>query len=363
LWAPVLEKAMTAIDKDGNVAPEGASYLRLWGSPATRAFRALLGVAAASREIPAGILSPKMDVALDRINPGKDLEQLYHLLQGDNVPPYVPVTVFAGLVGHGRAPLFYTSVWRPWAANTGLGTEWFKSFADHAFRSSVYRQEDLERFLREFAGKGVNSTQWPALTVTQGQAPTALQAVECVCRWARSSLLFPGKRGSGFYTAEQVRLHDEIAQHLQAHRPVCLGSRKEVGRKDDLDPEPGASGEPMSKGLAGGHAYAVTGCHEDTHTGLRFVQVWNPWGRTGRGYTFTLTTPSLNQLPNGAAVKKAFERMLTGKKLPTAYETESPLFWLELDDVTKRFHDLYTCGSTGTPDLITAARTLAGLPP
>jgi hypothetical protein len=356
LWAPVLEKAMTALDEQGNVAPEGAGYVRLWGSPSTRAFRALLGVAAESRAIPAGILSPKMDVALDRVNPGKDLELLYHVLQGDDVPSYVPVDVFAGLIALGRAPLFYTSVWKPWAATTGLGAAWFQSYQLRVFQGSVYRQEHFEQFMRGHAQQ--HSTQWHASTVTQGQAPTALQAVECVCQWARRTLLFPGKRGSGLYTLEQVRLHDEIAQHLQSHRPLCLGSRKEVGRS--TDPEPGASGEPMSKGLAGGHVYAVTGCHTDADTGLRFVQAWNPWGRTGRGYSFTLTDSSLRQLPNGAAVKKAFQRKLTGERIPTAYETESPLFWLELDDVTKRCHDLYTCGPS-TPGLILEARKLAGL--
>jgi hypothetical protein len=358
LWAPVLEKAMTALDEQGSLAPEDASYVRLWGSPATRAFRALLGVAAESRAIPAGILSAKSDVAIDRINPGKDLELLYRVLQGADVPPYVPVDVFAGLIELGSAPLFYTSAWKPWATTTGLGAAWFQSFVGRAFQGSVYRQEEFERFLRAFAGPGVNSTQWHPPPVTQGQPPTALQAAECVCQWARRTLLFPGKRGSGFYTAEQARLHAEIEQHLQAHRPVCLASRKEVGRTKDA--EPGASGEPMSKGLAGGHVYAVTGCHTDPNTGLRFVQVWNPWGRTGRGYTFTFTDSSLRQLPTGAALKKALGRKITGERAPTAYETESPLFWLELDDVTKRFHDLYTCGSS-TPGLILEARKLAGL--
>ena len=83
-----------------------------------------------------------------------------------------------------------------------------------------------------------------------------------------------------------------------------------------------------------------------------------PLGAHGRGYTFTLTDPLLWQLPNGAAVKTALDRKLTGGPVPTAYETQSPLFWLELDDVTKRFHDLYTCGPS-TPSLILEARKLA----
>jgi hypothetical protein len=171
--------------------------------------------------------------------------------------------------------------------------------------------------------------------------------MECVCQWAGRKRLFPGRRWTGRYTAAQVRLYDEIERHLLALRPVCLLTRELVGTPD---PERGTRGERKSKGLAGSHVYAVTGCHTDAATGARFVQVFNPWGRTGRGYAFSPT--ALHLKPSPAALQ-------TWSKHQSAYETAEPLFWLELADVTKRCEEIYTCKTT--PIVIKQGRALGGL--
>jgi Calpain family cysteine protease len=172
-------------------------------------------------------------------------------------------------------------------------------------------------------------------------------ALRQVCKWVSKRLVFSGRRGTALYTTTQVRLFDELEQHLLALHPVCLGTRKLVGTPD---PVLGSSGETKSKGLAGGHGYAVTGCYTHTATGVRFVQVFNPWGNTGRGYTFA--PGSLHLKPT----KAASERIMKGEK---AYETEAPLFWLELADVTKRCNKVFFCKTT--PDVIKLGRTYGGL--
>jgi hypothetical protein len=146
-----------------------------------------------------------------------------------------------------------------------------------------------------------------------------------------------------------------MEQHLQQHRPVCLGTRALVGRSDRTL---GSSGETKSKGLAGSHGYAVTGCFKVPDSPLRFVQVYNPWGNTGqgsgRGYTFS--PEHLKVPPSRAARERAEKRKAGGLRPETAYETDEPLFWVELTDLTRRFDLLYTC--TKTPDLIVEGRRL-----
>ena len=50
----------------------------------------------------------------------------------------------------------------------------------------------------------------------------------------------------------------------------------------------------------------------------------------------------------------ALQRWVQGQ---SAYETEPPLFWLELADVTKRCRKMYVCEST--PEVILAGRKVS----
>jgi hypothetical protein len=367
LWAAVLEKAMTAIDKEGRFDPKGASYERLKGGQSHLAFQALLGVEANFETLTEDVYhyDPTSNDFLD----------LRKILKGDHTDsPSMPVktALFGGLVDPTKLNTFYDTVWEPWVDQTNLLPLWMSSFGTHSSQGRVYRLDDFEHYLRAFANNPVNGMLWTTLsfgfnsTVFEAdfaafrsnplgvpmpdhrrRAPTAVQAAEQVCRWVRQQRVFSGRRGTGLYTTTQVRLYDELAQHLLALRPVCLGTRKLVGTPG---PELGSSGEQMSKGLAGAHGYAVTGCYTDNATGARFVQVFNPWGRTGRGYTFA--PGSLHLKPTRAAC----ERIMMGEK---AYETAEPLFWLELADVTKRCDKVFFCKTT--PDVIKLGRTYSGL--
>ena len=191
------------------------------------------------------------------------------------------------------------------------------------------------------------------------QAPTLAQAVQCIVDWVRRKRVFAGERGSGLYTLEQEELYREIQGHLQNYRPVCLGTSSFRGTQG---PGLGNAGEHLSKGLAGPHAYAVLDCREGPG-GTKYVQVYNPWGRTGRGYTFA---PDFLRLPRSTAAEvRWYERSIDPqipphRQMEHAYATDAGTFYLELSDVTKRCNSLYTCKQT--PPVIVQGRLQAGQP-
>ena len=113
--------------------------------------------------------------------------------------------------------------------------------------------------------------------------------MRCVCDWVGRQQILSRRRGSGRYTRRQVLLYAELQQHVAYHHPVCLNTRAHVGAPEAAR---GASGESVSKGLAGPHCYAVLDCFWDPDSGSRYLQVFNPWGRIGRGYTFAPRTCS-----------------------------------------------------------------------
>jgi hypothetical protein len=65
--------------------------------------------------------------------------------------------------------------------------------------------------------------------------------------------------------------------------------------------------------------------------------------------------------PSPAAIRRKLGREQRGEKAERAYETEAPVFWLELADVTKRCAKLYTCPGDAPPKLIAASRQYSGL--
>jgi hypothetical protein len=355
LWAAVLEKAMTAFEKEGHFTPQGADYFRLKGARPHITFRVLLGVETT--------YSPLQYHAQKTVIAEAEESLLSDLLRG-RASILLPQqqALFGGLVKQAELPLFYANVWGEWVAKTGLYTQWMTAASSHIGRGGVYRQEDFDQYIKVHAQR--YQSDWVILQHQHDlktlhlrigsdfrgvrDTPTAQWAVERVCAWARQQQVFAGKRGTGLYTPAQLALFNEIQGHLLAYRPVCLGTRQGVGAPD---PVRGVSGEHVSKGLAGPHGYAVVGCHTDGATGVRFVKVFNPWGHTGRGYTFAPN--ALHLKPTKAAI----ERIMKGEQ---AYETAEPQFWLELADVTKRCSQIYTCTGAFTPRLIEVSRRYRG---
>ena len=203
----------------------------------------------------------------------------------------------------------------------------------------------------------------PAVTAAfvggPSQAPTLAQAVQCVVDWVRRKRVFAGERGSGLYTLDQEELYREIQGHLRNCRPVCLGTSSFRGIQG---PGTGNAGEHLSKGLAGPHAYAVLDCREGPG-GTKYVQVFNPWGRTGRGYTFA---PDFLRPPRSTAAEVRWYERSNNPQIPPhrqmehAYQTDAGEFYLELSDVTKRCNSLYAC--LQTPPVIVQGRLQAGQP-
>lgn len=221
--------------------------------------------------------------------------------------------------------MLYKSWWSPWASRLGLKGRFTVAFGNKTALGGVYRQEDFEDWLKSF-DTGLDGAIW----LVQPDDIRLDDVMNAIIKWTRSKSLFAFKRGTGIYNQNQLNLYTKIESHLQARSPVCLGTRAAVGT---AEPTPGSSGEPISKGFAGKHGYAVLATRNVN--GLRFVQVYNPWGQMGRGYSFA--PPELHMKPNAKGLVQVGEKRLT------AYETDSPIFWLELADVTKRCDKLYTC--------------------
>ncbi|MEY8715402.1 hypothetical protein AB9G26_08995 [Francisella philomiragia] len=89
-----------------------------------------------------------------------------------------------------------------------------------------------------------------------------------------NDLNLPGKRGTGVYNNNIIKLWDFCARGAPGNN-ICtvLGSNNEVGRKQTAK---GYCKEMVSKGLAGKHAYTVLSVFE--YNDLKFVRVFNPWG-------------------------------------------------------------------------------------
>ncbi|HCY85136.1 MAG TPA: hypothetical protein DHV36_08385, partial [Desulfobacteraceae bacterium] len=73
--------------------------------------------------------------------------------------------------------------------------------------------------------------------------------------WATRVKLFPGKRGTGNYSRDQLGLWRRVKGQLTNHLPVCLGTYEIVG--STVDSRGHSAGEDISKGLVGKHAYSV----------------------------------------------------------------------------------------------------------
>jgi len=126
-----------------------------------------------------------------------------------------------------------------------------------------------------------------------------------------NSKCFPGKRGSAQYSLKQLMLYAEIEQALLANKLVTFSSDHNIGRESDG--KQAVTGEQKSKGLAGNHAYAALQCSDEK--ALLGCVIRNPWGNYGRDYNYD-------------------------QKKIAAKEGESGEFWLELNDVCKRFREI-----------------------
>jgi hypothetical protein len=176
---------------------------------------------------------------------------------------------------------------------------WWKFFGNHwsLFRKGgVFRYEDLVKIAEE---KDMD-----------------LSLKADLFNYIDAGRLLPGKRGTGKYSAQQLKLFEDVSDALAQKRAVTAGTQQNVGA---AVAGRGAAGEGLVKGLYGGHEYAVIDTRIDA-AGLRWIQLRNPHGKTGRAYQ-----------QQDASLK--------------AVPTEAGTFEIELADLSKRFKSLAISGT------------------
>ncbi|WP_157722075.1 C2 family cysteine protease [Tumebacillus avium] len=132
--------------------------------------------------------------------------------------------------------------------------------------------------------------------------------------------LYSGKRGTGKYTKTQLDTFAAIQQAVDAKHPMAISSHDKIASpKKGIFGVGHSGGEQMAKGLVGRHVYAVLDYRDNG--GLKEVKVRNPWGNYGRTYG-----------------KKFFSGAVEAKEVKGG----NGEFWLELSDLTKRFHTLHS---------------------
>lgn len=90
----------------------------------------------------------------------------------------------------------------------------------------------------------------------------------------------PYKRGLGIYIPSQIEMFNLINEKLKEGQLLALSTKKIVGRNQAENAL--FAGEPLSKGLAGGHGYHIINCYEKGK--LKFILIRNPWGEYTRDY-------------------------------------------------------------------------------
>ncbi|TCP59310.1 calpain family cysteine protease [Tumebacillus sp. BK434] len=129
---------------------------------------------------------------------------------------------------------------------------------------------------------------------------------------------YSGKRGTGKYSQTQLDTYNSIKHGVDNGHPMAISSNEKIASpKKGIFSKGHSGGEEVAKGLVGRHAYAVLGYRDNG--GVKEIKLRNPWGRYGRKYN------------------KAF---FTGKL--ESKEMENGEFWLDLTDLTKRFHTLHS---------------------
>lgn len=88
-----------------------------------------------------------------------------------------------------------------------------------------------------------------------------------------------------YYTAEELKLYEDIDTALQDTFYVTFGTKYLGGKRT------GKNGETESEGLVGEHAYAILGTHAEWVNGREylFLLVMNPWAQDGVVYDVTAT--------------------------------------------------------------------------
>ena len=136
--------------------------------------------------------------------------------------------------------------------------------------------------------------------------------------YARQNNIFSGASGTGSYSDGALGAFNTIKGKLASGKLVCCGTAKDVGPQGGIGH---SGGESMSRGIVGGHAYAVLDTFaENVMARRKYLKVANPWGQYGRMYVDN-----------------------TGPYPLTPKEQKGGLFWMELTDFCAVVDNLYYC--------------------
>ena len=176
-----------------------------------------------------------------------------------------------------------------------------------------------------------------AVVDEKGAAPL----LDRLLQFVKTKNSYPGKSGTGIYTQDQLDLLESIAKGLNAGRPVCASTMREVAETHSFFR--GSSGEARADGLFGSHAYTVLGSEWEDDKG--WILLRNPHGETGRGYI---------EDEKGLLKPQPLKKGASGKKLEgpdlTQEQIDSGQFWVELGDYDLSFK-VTTIGPKISPHL------------
>jgi|GEM_PF-5383234 len=310
-WPVFLEKALTAFNKQRNFDPTSATYARTAGGYGTDGLSLLLGLDTIKRMTEMQDLRPENSISMERI------PQITVLLGGYLDP-----------LNHGDAQIFQQALgmnpldwntFNQWVHRRGLD----RSFTTQVTGVLTPRTRDLT-LPRSFTNPlGTKTVQVEIPTILRFEHLEAWfrretigleqNLVDSILRWIKASGLAPGKRGSGLYSDQQLETFNYMLGLSHQQIPMTAGTTTYVGMQHQ--------GVTMHKervrGLVPNHEYAVVQLVDTPQGQVKQVGLFNPWGSVGRAEDLTVL-----QQPN--------------KSTPVC-ETNSGLFFLDLDDFCKRF--------------------------
>ncbi len=173
----------------------------------------------------------------------------------------------------------------------------------------------------------------------------AIAVKECIKSYVLRKKIFPGKRGTGMYSAQDLVTFDYVKSGIAQKIVLTAGTYQQVGTS--LSKLRGTVGESVSQGLVGSHMYSLLAAAEDQQfPNRRWIKLRNPWGRTVRAYVqdgggLSLNAVELDPDPKqrNVVVRQVFVKPEAEPQSVVSLAQQG-MFWIELSDFIKRFNKI-----------------------
>lgn len=310
-WPVFLEKALTAFNRDRAFDPKSATYARTAGGYGTDGLSLLLGLDTIKRKTEMQDLRPENAISMERI------QQITFLL-GGFLDPLKNADAQVLQQALGMNPLDWNT-FNQWAQGQGLDTK----FSAQVLGAQTPRTRDLtlpRSFLNPF-GTQTHQVQIPTILrfehleawFRRETIGLAQNLADSILRWMKGSGLAPGKRGSGLYSDQQLETFNYMLGLSHQQIPMTAGTGTYVG----MQQQGATMHKERVRGLVPNHEYAVVQLVDTPQGQVKQVGLFNPWGSVGRATDITVPPQPNRSTP--------------------VCETDSGLFFLDLDDFCKRF--------------------------